>query len=128
MLHGREGGLFLERHDLAKIVELFHKNGVWDGQRIVSADWVKASLAPSTTVSEKSGVKYGFKWWLYPYAKDDPRLAFAGSGFGGQMPIVVPDYDLVMVFTGWNILEGKHLNQREAIDRVLSAVTDSPPH
>jgi CubicO group peptidase (beta-lactamase class C family) len=119
-----EGGLFLERHDLAKIVDLFHKNGLWNGQRIVSAEWVKASIAPSITVSEKSGVKYGYKWWLFPYGKDDPRLAFAGSGFGGQMPIVVPDYDLVMVFTGWNILEGKHLSQREAIDRVLAAVTD----
>ena len=120
-----EGGLFLERHDLAKIVDLFHKNGLWNGQRIVSAEWVKASIAPSITVSEKSGVKYGYKWWLFPYGKDDTRLAFAGSGFGGQMPIVVPDYDLVMVFTGWNILEGKHLNQREAIDRVLAAVTDA---
>ena len=120
-----EGGLFLERHDLAKIVDLFHNNGLWNGQRIVSAEWVKASIAPSITVSEKSGVKYGYKWWLFPYGKDDPRLAFAGSGFGGQMPIVVPDYDLVMVFTGWNILEGKHLDQREAIDRVLAAVTDA---
>jgi hypothetical protein len=32
------------------------------------------------------------------------------------MPIVVPHYDLVMVFAGSNILEGKHLSQREAID------------
>jgi len=75
-------------------------------------------------VSEKTGVKYGFKRWLYPYGKDDPRLVFAGSGFRGQMPIVIPDYDMVMVFTGWNIVGEKHLSQREAIDRVMAAVTD----
>ncbi len=119
-----EGGLYLRRQDLAKIAYLFHQNGVWDGQQIVSTDWVKASIAPSITVSEKLGIQYGYKWWLYPYGKDDPRLTFAGSGFGGQMPIVIPDYDIVMVFTGWNILGDKHLGHREAIDRVLAAVTD----
>jgi CubicO group peptidase (beta-lactamase class C family) len=119
-----EGGLYLERHDLAKILLLFHHNGDWDGRRIVGADWVKESLAPSVTVNAKSGVKYGLKWWLYPYGKDDPRLAFAGSGFGGQLPIVIPEYDIVAIFTAWNILGGPALSHREAIDRVLAAVTD----
>jgi CubicO group peptidase (beta-lactamase class C family) len=67
-------------------------------------------------------VNYGFSWWLYPYANDDPRLAFGGSGFGGQMPLVLPEYDLVLVFTGWNIAGEKGLGAREAIDRVLAAV------
>jgi CubicO group peptidase (beta-lactamase class C family) len=120
-----EGGLYLERHDLAKIMLLFHQNGLWNGKQIVSADWVTASLAPSVTVSEKAGVKYGYKWWLYPYGKDDSRQAFAGSGFGGQLPIVIPAYDIVMVFTAWNILDGPSLRHREAIDRVLAAVTDA---
>ena len=114
----------MERHDLAKLMLLFHQNGIWDGKQIVSADWVKASIAPSITVNEKLGVKYGYKWWLYPYGRDDARLAFAGSGFGGQLPIVIPAYDIVMVFTAWNILDGPSLRHREAIDRVLAAVTD----
>jgi CubicO group peptidase (beta-lactamase class C family) len=119
-----EGGLYLERHDLAKLMLLFHQNGVWAGKQIVSADWVKASVAPSVTVDDKLGVKYGYTWWLYPYGKDDARLAFAGSGFGGQLPIVIPAYDIVLVFTAWNILDGPGLWHREAIDRVLAAVTD----
>ncbi len=119
-----EGGLYLERHDLAEIAMLFHQKGVWNGKQIVSPEWVKDSIAPSIMVNEKAGVKYGYKWWLYPYGKDDARLAFAGSGFGGQMPIVIPAYDIVMVFTAWNILDGPSLRHREAIDRVLAAVTD----
>ena len=107
---------------------LFHHEGVWEGKRILSADWVKDSLAPSVTVNEKSGVKYGLKWWLYPYGKDNARLAFAGSGFGGQLPIVIPDYDIVIVFTAWNILGGPSLRHRDAIDRVIAAVTDAPGH
>jgi hypothetical protein len=52
------------------------------------------------------------------------RATRPGSGFGGQLPIVIPAYDIVMVFTAWNILDGPGLRHREAIDRVLAAVTD----
>jgi CubicO group peptidase (beta-lactamase class C family) len=80
---------------------------------------VKDSLAPSTTVAD--GVRYGFKWWLVRHSGD--KWAFAGSGFGGQRPIVVPEHDLVMVFTGWNIPGGEpSLTARAAIERVLAAV------
>jgi CubicO group peptidase (beta-lactamase class C family) len=119
-----EGGLYLERHDLARIAVLFQHNGLWDGKQIVSPEWVKATIAPAVTVNEKSGVKSGLLWWLYPYSKDDPRLAFGGSGFGGQFPLVVPDYDLVIVVNAWNILKGPGLGQRVILDRVLAAVTD----
>ena len=118
-----EGGLFLATRDVAKIVYLFAKNGVWDGQPIVQPDWVKQSLAPSVAVGD--GVQYGFKWWLYPYAKGDTRLAWAGSGFGGQRPIFFADYDLLVVFTGWNVLPNKpSLPPRIAMDRILDAVIE----
>jgi CubicO group peptidase (beta-lactamase class C family) len=117
-----EGGLYLRSHDLAKIAYLFLKEGMWSGTAIVPPEWVKSSLAPAIDVGD--GVKYGFKWWLYPYGKSG-RLAFGGSGFGGQRPIVVPELDLVMVFTGWNILPGRpSLSPRTAIDRILQAVAD----
>ena len=118
-----EGGLFLRPRDVAKISYLFVKNGVWDGKPIVQPEWVKQSLAPSIAVGD--GVQYGYKWWLYPYAKGDSRLAWGGSGLGGQRPIYFPDYDLLAVFTGWNILPNRpSLTPRIAIDRILEAVTD----
>jgi CubicO group peptidase (beta-lactamase class C family) len=119
-----EGGLYLKPHDAAKIAYLFLRNGVWDGKPIVHPDWVQASLAPSVTVSP-DGVKYGFKWWLYPYGKDGKQMAWGGSGLGGQRPIVFPEYDLLVVFTGWNILPNKpSLTPRVAIDRILEAVVE----
>jgi len=118
-----EGGLYLNPHDLAKIAYLFLKKGVWQGKPIVTADWVTESVAPKVE-TDISGVKYGLKWWIYPYG-DGSQVAWAGSGFGGQMPIVIPEHDLVLVFTGWNILPDQpRLRHREAIDRVLLAVVD----
>jgi CubicO group peptidase (beta-lactamase class C family) len=116
-----EGGLYLAPRHLAKIAYLYLKNGLWENNQIVPTDWVKASIAPSVTVSD-AGVKYGYKWWLYPYGKEQ-RYAFGGSGFGGQRPIVLPELDIIMVFTGWNVLPGKpNLTVRAAIDRILEAV------
>ena len=115
-----EGGLYLRSHDVAKVAYLFLKQGMWDGKPIVEADWVKASLAPSIAVGD--GVKYGFKWWLYPYGKEG-KMAWGGSGLGGQRPIVIPEYDVVVVFTGWNLLPGRpSLSPRVAIDRIVAAI------
>jgi CubicO group peptidase (beta-lactamase class C family) len=119
-----EGGLYLRPEDLAKIVYLFVRNGTWDGSVLVDPAWVKASLAPSATVVEGK-VKYGFKWWLYAYGKESNLWAWGGSGFGGQMPIFLPEYDLLMVFTGWNVFPDQpRLNAKVAIDRVVEAVLD----
>lgn len=118
-----EGGLYLTSRDVAKIAYLFVKNGVWEGKPIVQPEWVTQSLAPSVSVG--AGVQYGFKWWLYPYAAGDKRLAWGGSGLGGQRPIYFPDYDLLVVFTGWNILPNTaNMTPRIAIDRILEALVE----
>lgn len=121
-----EGGLYLHPRDLAKIGYLFLKDGLWQAERVVAADWVRESVTPAIAVNA-DGVQYGYKWWLYPYGADRSRLAWAGSGFGGQRPIVVPEHDLVIVFTGWNILPDRpSLSPRVALDRVLAALVPQP--
>ena len=115
-----EGGLYLNARDLAKIGYLFLKNGEWEGKQILQPEWVKLSVTPSASVSPT--VKYGLKWWLFPYNDGTSGFAWAGSGFGGQAPIVLLEYDMVLVINGWNILGGKSLNHRVAIDRSIAAV------
>ncbi len=100
-----EGGLYLDPHDLARIMQLSLKGGAWQEKRIVSADSVKASVTPAIDTN-RPGVKYGYKWWLHPYGAGDSRVAWCGSGFGGQFPIIFPDLDMVVVLTGWNVLGG----------------------
>lgn len=118
-----EGGLYLASTDLAKIFYLFLRNGNWNGVQLVSAEWVNASTSASVTVGPK--VNYGYKWWLFSYGNDSTKYARAGSGFGGQWPIIIPEYNIVAVFNGWNIIPGKpSLRAGEAIRRIVNAISD----
>jgi CubicO group peptidase (beta-lactamase class C family) len=113
-----EGGLFLSGTDLAKIGYLYLHDGMWDGKQIVSKDWVKQSLAPFIEAEE--GFKYGFKWWLLPRT-DRPGYIWMARGFGGQRLMVLPEEDLIAVFTGWEILKDPAAD-RDLVSRILPAV------
>jgi len=101
-------------------MQLYLKGGMWQNRRLVNADWVEASVTPAVDTNRR-GAKYGYKWWLHPYGEKDGRLAWCGSGFGGQFPVIFPDLDMVVVLTGWNILGGG-VPPRIVIDRMLAAV------
>ena len=78
---------------------------MWNGTRVVSADWVKQSVTPAiATGASPNAAQYGLKWWLYRSPVDTTRYVWSGSGFGGQIPMAFPDLDLVVVFNAWNIL------------------------
>jgi CubicO group peptidase (beta-lactamase class C family) len=117
-------GLFIAPRDIAKIAYLYLHHGQWEDRQIVPEEWVKQSLTPYKSVPDEVGVQYGYKWWLYSYQyQGEDRLAFAGAGFGNQRLIALPELDLVLVFTGWNILPDRpSLQPKVAIDRILDAV------
>jgi len=118
-----EGGLYLSSPDLAKIGFLYLKNGVWDGKQIVSPEWVKASISPAVSVRDEGrDWRYGFQWWLEPYGNLHERHAWAARGFGGQELRVVPELQLISVFTGWDILPQANDPKHDALERVIGAV------
>ena len=118
-----EGGLYLKSEDLARIYYLFLKEGVWEGKRVLDKDWITTSVSPLVTVAANGSAFYGLKWWLFRYDEDPSHLVWAGSGFGGQIPMVIPQYDLVIVFNAWNIRQdGPRLRSSEAVSRVLHAI------
>lgn len=113
-----EGGLYLNTDDLAKIGYLYLRGGVWDGKQIVSKEWVKESVTPHTDA--EAGLKYGYKWWLYP-REDSKGYAWMALGFGGQRLIVFPEEGMIVVLTGWDILgEGEY--GKEITERLLRAL------
>lgn len=116
-----EGGLYLRPEDLAKIGYLYLNDGIWNGQRILSQDWVADTMDPATEVPN-SNYRYGYQWWLLPYEGGSEKWAYTGLGYGGQRLLVIPEYDLIAMFTGWNIDEIPSLNAQMALERVLNSV------
>ena len=122
-INDTEGGLYLTPRDLAKIGYLYLHDGMWEGRRLLPEGWVAKATAP--LVDTRPGVarsrKYGYQWWVLPSA-DGAVRAYAALGYGGQRLIVVPEYDLVAVVTGWNIYEHAEFAPYDALDRILQAV------
>jgi CubicO group peptidase (beta-lactamase class C family) len=86
--------LRLKPRDMAKFGYLFLHNGTWDGQQIVPKEWVTVGTRGSEAASF-----YGYQWWVEP-----ARSAFSARGYKGQYILVLPDEDMVIVFTGDSVM------------------------
>ena len=117
-----EGGLYLAPRDLAKIGYLYMKDGVWDGKRILPEGWVKASTATSIDDEREGHTATATSGGSFPERAPGPYDAYAAWGYGGQLLIVVPELELISVFTGWNIYDKPSLDPSFALGRVLAAV------
>jgi CubicO group peptidase (beta-lactamase class C family) len=114
------GGAFIRPRDLLKLGQAYVDGGVWNGRRIVPAGWVKQSTAPRIEISPATtGMSAedfpnayfrgqdGYAWHLGSIEIDGKQHKdYAATGNGGQLLIVVPDYDLVVVFTAGNYMQG----------------------
>jgi CubicO group peptidase (beta-lactamase class C family) len=87
-------GLQLTPRDMAKLGYLYLHDGLWDGQQIVSVEWVRAATQKYTETDSTIGLGYGYQWWTYP-----SYGAYAALGRDGQTIFVAPDLDLVVVTT-----------------------------
>ena len=100
--------LVLKPRDAAKLGYLYLHKGVWDGQQIVPADYVANSIKP-----HNSSVHYGYLWCI-----DTENKGFFALGWNGaQLIYVIPELDLVAVFTTTSrqIVSGDLIHQGEAI-------------
>ena len=117
-----EGGLYLKPEDLARMGLLYARDGMWNGKRILPEGWKSATMAPAVAVPETENWKYGFQWWLLRYSENPEKYAYTGLGYGGQRLIVLPEYDLIGVFTGWNIYDKPSLSAELVLERLLESI------
>ena len=85
--------------DFAKIGKLMLDSGNWNGQQVVSKNYVKEMLTPNM-IKDESGnptLYYGYQWWMMTYHN---HPLFYARGILGQYIIVVPDEKLVLVRLG----------------------------
>jgi len=110
-------GLQITPRDMAKLGYLYLQNGQWDGEQIVSTQWVKNATQTHTETDGELG--YGYQWWTYP-----SLAAYTALGRDGQTIFVIPEKDLVIVTTA-------NMDNHDEIFRlieeaILPAVQKSP--
>ena len=90
-------GLRLTARDLVAIGELYRHGGEWQGRRLLDSGFVTdATTRHADLPVEDYG--YGYLWWVTPFAGLE---AYSAVGIGGQLILVVPARELVVVISAW---------------------------
>jgi len=80
-------GLMLTVDELARLGRLYLQDGVWNGRRLVPADWVRQS----TSVQADNGAfGYGYQFW------GGPCGSFRADGMYGQFSFIIRDKNAVV--------------------------------
>lgn len=92
--------VYTNARDLARFGLLYLNDGMWNGERLISEDWIEFSRTPAPATVGR-GSQYGGQWWLVPEGRTDiPADAYSTNGNRGQYTVVVPSHDLVIVRRG----------------------------
>ena len=92
--------VYTNARDLARFGLLYLNGGVWNGERLISEEWIDFVRTPAPATAGM-GRQYGGQWWLVPDDRTDvPKDAYSTAGNRGQYVVVVPSHDLVIVRRG----------------------------
>lgn len=96
--------IYASARDWARLGLLMANGGTYQGQRLLSQEWVSRTASPNTSQNEKA---YGYQFWLN--AGDDalrwpnlPKDAYAMQGNRKQRVMIIPSKDMVIVRLGWS--------------------------
>ena len=97
--------------DMLKLGLLYLNNGVYNGTRIISQEWIEASHTPHLNTNlPYLGAQYGYQWWIDSYQSQ--HFYFA-NGYGGQFIFVFPEYELVVVGrSDYNLVANRTASQQ----------------
>ena len=104
-------GLSLTLRDLTKIGQLYLDHGAWDGQQLIPAAWVDASVIARVDTPWTRGAM-GYLWWVWK-----EKNAFRAGGRYGQQLAIFPSERLLVAYTAMLPLE--------TADATLDGITTS---
>lgn len=98
--------VYATARDYARFGLLYLRDGQWEGRQVLPRGWVDFARTRTTA---KNGDGYGAGWWVASTRKTgngpgQSRDTFRAQGHEGQLIVVVPSKDLIVVRLG--LLEG----------------------
>jgi CubicO group peptidase (beta-lactamase class C family) len=90
-------GLHVRTEDIAKLGQLYLQKGMWNGDRLLSENWVEMATSKQSSNGSNPDSDwdqgYGFQFWMCRHN------AYRGDGAMGQFSIVIPEHDVVIAIT-----------------------------
>lgn len=91
-------GLRLRTPDLARFGQLYLRDGVWQGRRLLPADWCRDATAAQSDNDDGTGPAdwrqgYGYQFWRCRHG------AYRADGAFGQFCVIMPEQDAVLAIT-----------------------------
>ena len=122
-------GLALTARDLAKIGLLHLQRGHWQSDQLVTDGWIGLCFEDALSFDGIVGdhaiyTSIGNTWWTREF--DGVTLHYA-DGYGGQMLMLIPEHDIIIVMNRNYDVSGAETQQAfgEFFDTVLPGVLDS---
>lgn len=110
-------GLYMQLESMAKFGQLLLQRGEWDGQQLVSAEWI--DLMCQVHATQPGGGQYGYQIWITPY----PNVVRCDGAYG-QYIFVMPDQQMVVAMTQCN--RGSNKNEQEWIWQLGQSASPTP--
>jgi CubicO group peptidase (beta-lactamase class C family) len=99
--------LYMRPRDMAKIGQLILNKGNWNGEQLVSEEWIDRSTStqsdPNADQPLNTKVTFGYYWRIQPNG-----VAIEANGAGGQQILIIPEKNLVIVYTCEPYVQGKY--------------------
>ncbi len=93
-------GLSLTPMDMAKIGQLYLNGGVWEGNQIISPEWIHESTKVHSRCNQWK-LSYGYLWWII----DENEHSYAAMGDGGNVIYVNLKKELVVSIASFFVPE-----------------------
>ena len=105
--------------DWARFGILYLNLGRWNGQQILPERWVRHA----TRTTGGSSRSYGAHWWINKGKRrpDWPKTSFSAEGFQGQLVLIAPSHNAIIVRLGQTPEKGG-FNANQFGSSILSAL------
>ncbi len=106
--------------DWARFGLLHLQDGVWNGERILPEGWIDYITRPAPADPDQ---KYGALFWLNRGGRYEtlPRDMYWAAGHHGQITLVIPSREMVIVRQGHSAQGGFDPYWEQVVGRILSA-------
>lgn len=117
-----DGGLSVRTEDFAKFGLLYLQGGQWNGQQVLSEQWVADASSAAVSTGNNDGnwnFGYGYQFWR-------SRVGYRADGSLGQYAFVLPELDMVLAITSGTDNSMGTNNLMNLVFANLPAVQDTP--